>query len=147
MYSVNSNWKLKGKIDDIVELEGFSMGSSNKVYKMAGVEIRAIAISDKNLANPYVSKKVFSKFQKLIEYLTNVLIDDDDDESGETVREALNHIEKFRLEIKNKHRDYLKRKELDMMAKQLMLLQKELSEKLIQIREALYNTKETKRSR
>ena len=146
MYSVNSDWKLKGKIEDIVELEGFPMGSTNRVYKIAGADIKSIAVSDKNLANPLASKVVFSKYHKLVEFITNVLIDDDD-ESGESIREALNHTEKFRLEVKNKYRDYLKKKELDMMAKQLMLLQKELSERLIQIRESLYNVKEGRRSK
>ena len=144
MYSVNSDWRLKGRIDDIVEIEGFPMGTTNRVYKISGANIKAISISDKELAHPYVSKIVSSKYHKLIEYLTSVLIDDDD-ESGETIREALNHTEKFRLEIKNKYRDYLKRKELDMMAKQLLILQKELSERLIQIRENLYNVKEGRR--
>lgn len=147
MYSVNSTWKLKGKMEDVVEIEGFLMGSSNKVYKVSGAQIKAISISDKELANPYVSKIVFSKYQKLFEYITNVLIDDDGDDSGETIREALNHTEKFRLEIKNKYRDYLKKKELDMLAKQIMLLQKELGERLIQIRESLYNTKQERRSK
>jgi len=146
MYSINSDWRIKGKIGDLVEIEGFTMGSTNKVYKVSGAQIKAISISDKELANPYVSKIVFSKYHKLFEYVTNVLIDDDD-ESGETCREALNHTEKFRLEIKNKYRDYLKRKELDMLAKQLMILQKELSERLIQIRESLYNVKEERRSK
>ena len=146
MYSINSDLKLKGRIEDIVELEGFPLGSMNRVYKISGANIMKISISDKELANPFASKVVSEKYKKLIQYLTNLLIDDDDD-TGESLREALNHIEKFRLEIKNKYRDYLKRKELDIMAKQLMVLQKELNERLIQIREELINQKEGRKSR
>ena len=144
MYSIN-NKKIKGKTN-IKELEGFNMGSSNKSYSINGVEVKKIAIQDTDLANPIVTEVVLKKYKKLIEYVTNLLIEEDDD-TGDSIREALNQIEKFRQEIKNKYRDYLKRKELEMMSKQLMLLKKEAENRLIQIRENLINIKEGKRSK
>ena len=142
MYSIN-NKNNKGKIKDNIE-DGLNIGS-NKKHKINGVDINKISVLDPKLATPIATEIVLKKYNKLIEYITSVLIDDDD--SGDTVREALNHIEKFRLEIKNKYRDFLKRKELEMMSKQLSLLKKELEKKLIEIRETLINTKETKRSK
>ena len=122
------------------------MGSQNKVFKINNSNIRKIKIANRNLANPLASKKVMKEYNKLIEFLTDALLDEDDD--GETCREALNQIEKFRLIIKNKYRDFLKKKEIEKMSKQLVLLQKELLKKEILIRESYLEYMDTnKRSK
>lgn len=136
MYSVGDmNYKNNGKLVDrteLVELTGFMMASRSKVFKINGCDIKEIKVINKKLANPLVSRKVMKKYNKLIAFLTELLLDDDD--SGETLREALNQIEKFRLEIKIKYRNFLKQKELEMMSKQLMTLQKEAKLRLEEIR-------------
>ena len=58
-----------------------------------------------------------------------------DDESGECYREALNLIEKFRLQIKNKYREFLEKEALKEMAKQLKLLQKETNNRYLALQE------------
>lgn len=140
MYSVD-NYKYKNKyklIDktELIDLEGFMMGSKNKVFKINGESIRDIKVIDKNLAYSLVTKQVSKKYEKLISYLTELLIDDDD--SGDSYREALNQIEKFRQEIKNKYRKYLKQKELEAMSKKLVVLQKEANKRLDEIKSNLY---------
>ena len=140
--------KIKSKKNekyDFSILEGFLMASKNKVFKIDNTSVRDIRIVNKRLANPLVSKKVFKKYNKLIEYLTEVIIDDDDD--GDTYREALNQIEKFRLQIKNKYRKFLKQKELEKMSKQLVVLQKELLKKESIIRESYLNINQNNRSK
>ena len=145
MYSVCSKVKMKGRMEDAFDYEGFPMGGSNKTYKIQGSTIRSIRVSSPKLASPMVTDLVLKKYHKLIALLTELLVDDDD--SGDSIREALNHIEKFRLEIKNKYRDYLKRKELEMMSKQLLLLQKEASMRYIELRNSYLHSKEDKRSK
>ena len=89
MYSVNSKKKNKNKLVDkteIIELDGFMMGSKNKVFKIEGNGVKDIKVVDKNLASSLVNKQVFKKYEKLINYLTELLIDDDG--SGDTYREA-----------------------------------------------------------
>ena len=71
----------------------------------------------------------------------------DDDDSGDSIREALNQIEKFRLEVKNKYRDYLKKKEMELMSTQLMILQKEAMERYMEIRNSFVRREENKRSK
>ena len=144
MYSV-INKKKNGEVEELL-IDGFALGSSKKKYNINGIEIKKISVVDPGLATPIVTDVVMKKYKKLVEYITNVLIDDNDDD-GDSYREALNHIEKFRLEIKNKYRDFLKRKELEMMSKQLTLLKKELEQRQIEINEVLLNTKESKRSK
>ena len=139
MYSVNSKKKNKNKLVDkteIIELDGFMMGSKNKVFKIEGNGVKDIKVVDKNLASSLVNKQVFKKYEKLINYLTELLIDDDG--SGDTYREALNQIEKFRQEIKNKYRKYLKQKELETMSKKLVVLQKEANKRLFEIQNRVY---------
>ena len=147
MYSVKTK-KIKSKKNekyDFSILEGFDMASKNKVFKIDNTSVRGIRIVNKKLATPLVSKKVFKMYDKLIEYLTEVIIDDDDD--GDVYREALNQIEKFRLQIKNKYRKFLKQKELEKMSKQLVILQKELLKKESIIRESYLNINQNNRSK
>ncbi len=138
MYLVNSNYKNDGHMLDkteLMDIDGFLMGSNRKVYSISGCDIKKISISSKSLANPIVYDKVREKYNLLIQYITGILIneDDNDDNSGDAYREALNRIEKFRLIIKNKYRKFLTKKELEYMSKQLVILQKELNRKLLEI--------------
>ena len=139
MYSVDNKKKNKNKLVDkteLIELDGFMMGSKSKVYKINGNEVRDIKVMDTNLARSLVKQQVAKKYEKLIAYLTDLLVDDDD--SGDTYREALNQIEKFRQEIKNKYRKFLKQKELEMMSKKLVVLQKEANKRLFEIQNSIY---------
>ena len=133
--------KKKGKVKpkkSLKELSGFMM-TSKKGFTICEVLIKDLEIMNKNLANGVVSKQVLKKYNKLIPLLTELLISDDD--SGDSFREALNHIEKFRLEIKNKYREFLKRKELEMMSKQLTLLKKEADRRMLEIHDAYLSMK------
>ncbi len=145
MYSVNSDKNMKGRLDNVLILDGFPMGSANRVYQIQGSPIRCIKVIGRPLASPMVTDLVMKKYRKLIAYLTELLIDDDD--SGDSVREALNQIEKFKQEIKNKYRDYLKKKDLELMSKQLYLLQKEATERYMEIRNSFIKMNEEKRSK
>ncbi len=145
MYSVKEKEHIKGKIEEITIESSFLMGSNNRTYKINDSVIRSIKISSLSLATPMVTELVMKKYHKLIAFLTELMIDDDD--SGESMREALNQIEKFRLEIKNKYRDFLKKKELELMSKQLALLQKEATERYMEIRNSFIKMEENKRSK
>jgi len=134
MYTINSKSNKKKSItirEELINIDGFLMASKRKVFKINGAEIREIKVVDKKFANPLVYKKVYQKYKNLINFLTDLLVSDDD--SGDSYREALNQIEKFRIEIKNKYRKYLKKNELEKMSKQLMTLKKEANNKIIEL--------------
>ena len=145
MYSVHSEVKIKGVMDDILIHNGFMMGNANKVHKIAGCNIKSIQITGSSLASPMVTSIVMKKYHKLIDLLTQLLTDDDD--TGDAMREALNRIEKFRQEIKNKYRVFLKKKELEMMSKQLLILQKEATKRYLELHNSFIQRQENKRSR
>lgn len=128
--------KRKGKVKkkkDLKEFSGFMMTSKRGVT-VSGVLVKNLEILNKKLANGVVTKQVLKKYNKLILVLTDLLISDDD--TGDSFREVLNHIEKFRLEVKVKYRDYLKRKEIEMMSKQLTLLKKEADRRMLEIHDS-----------
>lgn len=133
MYSVSK--KTNGKLIDtyeVLNLDGFLMSTKNG-FKIHDQVIQNIRIIDADIAHGIVIDKVMKRYKKLITYLTEVLTSDDD--SGDALCEALNQIERFRLEIKNKYRNYLKQKELEKMSRQLMRLKKETENQLLEIQE------------
>lgn len=136
MYTVIAKKNMSKKLVDkneLIEFDGFLMASKNKTFKIGDTEVREIKVINKKLANPLAAKKVFKQYDKLIVLLTELMVDDDD--SGDSLREALNQIEKFRLQIKNRYREYLEQKELLKMSKQLKLLQQEASKRLLEMNE------------
>lgn len=133
MYTVKKK-NSGGEIIEWNEFKGFPM-VSRKGFRINGEVIKVINVVDKKLANGVVTKKVMGKYSKLVPVLTELVISDD--ETGDAFREALNHIEKFRLEIKVKYREFLKKKELELMSKQLTTLKKEAENRLIEIREEM----------
>lgn len=119
---VKKKWKFKD-FESLCNLDGFLMPSSRNGFNICNQKITYINVVDIELAKPIVRKFVSTKYKKLIKTLTELLISDDD--SGDTFRLALDKIEKFRMEVKNKYRRFLEQKELEIMAKQLSALQKQ----------------------
>ncbi len=142
IFAVQKGFKNKCRFQNQSELncvEGFLMGSPQKKFIIQDTEVYRIQVMNPVLAYPLVSRRVMQQYRKMIAYLTELLVDDDD--SGESCRIVLNQIEKFRLEIKNKYRAYLKKKELEMMSKQLLSLKKAAENRLIEIQKYYYDKK------
>lgn len=129
MYFLNRK-KMKDIVDDLY-LSGVLFGIENRSYKIGTVVIKNLEIYDKKLAHPIAIMQVKKKYEKLMKILPDLLISDDD--SGESIRHALNEIERFRQIIKNKYREYLKEKDLKLMSSQLKLLQREAKAKYLEI--------------
>ena len=144
MYSISKD-KIKGKVDNELLVDGFLMTSNKKSFKIGTSKIKGVTISNKKLAYPIVSDKVMRKYNKLISYLTELMVDDDP--TGDAMREVLNRIEKFRLEIKIKYRKYLKKKDLEMMSKKLLKLQKLAQQRLLEIQNEYFESLMRNRSR
>lgn len=126
--------KKKVNIESIQLGEGILFGVRGKKYKISDDYVCNLMIYNKKLGHPIAWKQVEKKYQKLISTIPDLLVSDD--ESGESIREALNQIEKFRQIIKNKYRSYLKRQELEKMANSLLVLQKNAQDRLMEIYKA-----------
>lgn len=133
MYTIKRESKTKNiKLNS---LEGFLLPSKRKAFQIQGMNVSNICVLAPILAHPIVIKKVMQKYRKLIALLTELLISDDD--TGDTFREALNQIEKFRQEVKNKYRAYLTKKELEQMSKQLKIFQLEAQTRFMELQASL----------
>ena len=133
-----NKFKLQQK-DALSNINGLLFGVKNKHYKISDQEIVSLIIYNKKLAHPIAKRQVEARYKKLIALLTELLVSDDD--TGNCYNEALNQIEKFRQIIKNKYRDYLTKKELEEMGKQLALFQKEAKNRFLELQNALYINK------
>lgn len=131
MYSLNK-CDMNGSFKSTnITFDGIMMGSKNKTFNIDGMKVKKILIVDKLMANSFVMCLVGKKYNKLIDKLMLLLTSDDD--TGESFREALNIIEKFRLEIKIKYRKFLEKKVLKQMALQLKQLQKEAENRFLEL--------------
>ena len=150
MYSISKKKVIKKKwkyqdFDQIRNLEGFLMPSRGNKFRIQGMVVKDILVVDVMLAKGLVRDYVDKKYKKLIAELTELLISDDD--TGEPFRIALNRIEKFRQEVKNKYRIYLEKKELEIMAKQLSTLQKQAKLEFAELQNSLMATNEIGKGR
>lgn len=125
--------KCKKKVGSghLSNFDGYPMASGKHKFVIEGMAIKNILVMDKAFVSSLVSKKVMAKYEKLIKTLTELLVSDD--ETGVCFHEALNLIEKFRLEIKNKYRHYLKEKELKKMANKLKTMQQIAVQKQLEV--------------
>ena len=150
MYSISKKKVVKKKwkyqdFDQIKNLDGFLMPSRGNKFRIHEMVVKDILVVDVMLAKGLVRDYVDKKYKKLIAELTELLISDDD--TGEPFRIALNRIEKFRLEVKNKYRIYLEKKELEIMAKQLSTLQKQAKLEFAELQNSLMITNEIGKGR
>lgn len=150
MYSISKKkiikkrWKYQD-FDQIRNLEGFLMPSRSRKFNIQGMDVKNIKIINYELARGLVQDYVSKKYKKLIELLTELLTSDDD--TGDTFRIALNRIEKFRQEVKNKYRVYLEKKELEKMSKQLKLLQKQAKLEFSELQNSMMMSNEVGKNR
>ena len=143
MYFVvkNVNDKYLIEYDELKRINGFLMATKNKVFIIEDTKVKNISVVNKKLAHPLVINKVEKRYKKLLTLLADLLVSDD--ETGETFREALNQIERFRMEIKNKYRKFLMQKELEFMSKQLTELKKEANIRLLEVQNSYYVSRES----
>lgn len=127
MYSLSKKQIIKNNIckdfDSIKNVNGILMNSKGKSVSINGSNVKLIKVVSVELSKSMYQRQVGKKYNKLIKLITDLLMSDDD--TGEAYREALNQIEKFRLEIKNKFRIYLEKEQIEFMVKQLSILEKQ----------------------
>ena len=136
-------YEIKDK-EKILKISGFMM-NKNKAIVILDSNILNIKVVDKKLASPLVINTLTNKYNNLIKKVMALLVEDDD--TGESYREALNEIERFRLIIKNKYQDYLEKKMLAAVAKQLTLLEGEVNNRFLEIQNYNNNLEKTGKSR
>lgn len=93
MYQVTKKKMKMNNVEFSEQFYGFPMGSAKKIFVIKNSNIKNIIVINSKLVHPLVEKKVSKEYQKLISILMELLTSDDD--TGESLREALNRIEKI----------------------------------------------------
>ena len=89
----------------------------------------AINVNRMILINPsLIEKMVDRKIKRRFDYLINLLsvVYENDDETGEGLKLALNEAEKFRMELINKYKKYVNEEKLELLLKKIAILEDEL---------------------
>lgn len=89
----------------------------------------AINVNKMILINPsLIEKMVDKKIKRRFDYLINLLsvVYENDDDTGEGLKLALNEAEKFRTELNNKYRQYINEEKFDLLQKKIAILEDEL---------------------
>ena len=109
--------------------KGYDLHPRNVKIKDA-IDVTSMVIINPSFIQKLAFRKVELKFQRLTKMLMVVLSPDNDDSSGDSYRQALNEINKLRLEILVQYKNKLKEKDFLEFNKRLDLLAQELNLRL-----------------
>lgn len=119
------------------KVKGYDVTPRNVKIKDA-IDVERMIIINPSMIQKLAFKKVNSKFQRIVKLLMFVLSEDNNDESGESYKEALNEITKLRLEVFVKYKNNLKQEDFEMFNKKLDILEQELKTRLYYLKD-IYN--------
>lgn len=132
MRDANKYFVVKNKKDysityfEYEKVKGYDLQPKNVKIKDA-IDVKSMIIINPSLIEKLAFRKVNLKFQRIVKMLMFILSSDNDDTSGETYRQALNEINKLRLEILVHYKSKLKEEDFVEFNKKLDLLMQELN--------------------
>lgn len=135
MAEVNKYFVVKDKKDysityfEFDKVHGYDLQPRNVKIKDA-VDVNKMIIINPSLIEKLAFRKVDLRFQRIVKLLMFVLSGENDDDTGSTYHEALNEINKFRLEYLVKYKNKLKETDFVEFNKKLDILEGELKNRL-----------------
>lgn len=109
-------------------IDGFDVHPKPNVKIKDAINVNKVVMINSTLVGKLANKKLENKFKTLLQYISEIY--EDDDEDGTRLREALNEITKLQQEAKNRYRKYLEMEEYELFKKKLGILENELSTRL-----------------
>ncbi|MEG0994721.1 MAG: hypothetical protein RR359_04035 [Bacilli bacterium] len=141
----NKYYVVKNKCDDAIvyfeydKLKGLDITPKKNVKIKDSIAINKMIIINPSLIEKVIRKKLKKRFSNLLNILNTLYESTDEDPTG--LREALNEITKFKLEINNKYHLYLKDEEIAINEKKLSILENEVK---LRLSELTYQNKHQK---
>lgn len=129
---------------DYNKLKGFGFQPKNNV-KYDGIVVNKMVIIKPSMIEKVLRKKIKRKLDLYLKLIIK-FIESEDNSSGETLREALNDLTRYKNIIEYKYRKYLDEKYLKILLKKIALLEYELNSKFInmeQYRNKYYDEEKT----
>ncbi len=136
---------VKGKNDSSItyfeydKMEGYDLSPKKNIKIKDAINVNKVVIINPSLMQKVASKKMNLKFKKLLEFMTVIFDNDDDDStSSDAYREGLNEISKLRLEAKVKYQQYMEEEEYKTLEKKLDILEQELKSRIYYLEQYYY---------
>lgn len=106
------------------KLSGYNIKPNPKLKFQDAINVNRMILINPSLIEKMVDKKVKRKFDYLINLLS--IVYENDDDTGEGLRLALDEAEKFRMELINKYKQYIKEEKFELLLKKIAILEDEL---------------------
>ncbi len=121
--------KTKDIYIDYKNMAGFKVKPKNG-KRYGGVEVNEMLIIKPDFIDLILKRKIGKKLEGYINYLIEVIDDDDDGTDGAKLAQTLNDIDRYRTTINNTYRKYLDEKYLDILLRKLKMVEVKLNEKM-----------------
>lgn len=121
---------------DYNKLKGFDFSPKNKI-KYDGIVVNKMVIIKPSMIEKVLKRKIKNKLDLYLKLIVR-FIESEDSDSGESIREALNDLTRYKSIIAHKYRKYLDEKYLRLLLKKIVILEYELNSKLMAINEYVY---------
>ena len=114
---------------DYDKLKGFGFSPKNNI-KYDGITVNKMVIIKPSMIEKVLKRKIKRKLDLYLKLIIK-FIESNDDSTGDTLREALNDLTRYKNIIDYKYRKYLDEKYLKILLKKITILEYELNSKLI----------------
>ena len=118
------------KYFDYNKLDGYNLTTKKDVHFADAIDVNRVMIINPTFIDKIATRKINTKFNKLINMMQVVCEVGDEDESGEGYRIALDEAEKLKMELWNKYKKFISEEKLELMIKKIEILEDELKLRL-----------------
>ena len=118
---------------DFDKLKGIDFSPKNKI-KYDGIVVNKMVIIKPSMIEKILKRKIRKKLDLYLKLIIR-FIESEDSDNGETLREALNDLTRYKSIIMHKYMKYLDEKYLKLLSKKISLLEYEINSKLVNIHE------------
>ena len=130
---------------DYNKLKGFNFNPKNNV-KYDGIIVNKMVIIKPSMIGKVLKRKIKRKLDLYLKLIIK-FIESNDSDSGDSLREALNDLSRYKSIKNHKYKKYLDEKYLSILYKKIAILDYELNSKLAVLENEYYDEKTSHRSR
>lgn len=112
------------------KLKGYKITPNKNVKFEDAINVDTMILISPSLIEKMVEKKVKRKLTYLINMMSYICDSDDDNNTADGLFFALNEVEKFRNELYNKYKNYIKEEKMMLLDKKVAILEDELKLRL-----------------
>ena len=139
-HTLKKESKVVGQQSLQLEKKGLKLRPRNMdKYNLPKVD--TVVFFNQSFIKKLLEKKLARKLNYYLEYIMQLL--NEDDTPGESIREALNDLSKYKDIVQYKYRKYLDDKYFQILMKKIAVLEYELNTRLVNIREYEYEEEKT----